>query len=61
MSITYEVGGDEVLHPDLNVCLRLVEVAVGPCEFGCKIYADPLSNVRILAHNSAYGCKKTGS
>ena len=30
------------------------EVALGPC--GCKVYADPRSAVRVLAHNSAYGC-----
>jgi hypothetical protein len=58
MTITYEVGTKESLHPDPVVCARLQEVALSDCEFGCKIYADPLSSVRILAHNSVYGCRK---
>lgn len=56
--VTYEVGSIEDLHPDMGVASRLVEVAIGDCGFGCKIYADPLSSVRILAHNRAYGCTK---
>lgn len=58
MQITYEVSGNEPLHPDPSVSARMYEIAIGPCEFGCKIYADPRSNVRVLAHNSAYGCNK---
>lgn len=55
---TYEVSSTEQLHPDPTVVARLREVAIGDCGFGCKIYGDPLSNVRIFAHNSAYGCPK---
>lgn len=58
VAITYEVGGTESLHPDLNIAARMREIALGDCEFGCKIYADPLSNVRVLAHNRSYGCPK---
>ena len=56
--ITYETSWNEPLHPDPSVVARLVEVAIGPCEYGCKIYADPNSKVRILGHNTVYGCRK---
>lgn len=56
---TYEVGIDEMLHPDLNVAARMSEAEMGGCEYGCKIYADPQSSVRVLAHNQVYGCDKT--
>lgn len=56
--VTYEVGGNERLHPDPTVVARMREVAIGTCQYGCKIYADPKSAVRVLAHNSAYGCPK---
>lgn len=55
---TYEVSGNESLHPDPQVAARFLEAAISNCEFGCKIYADSESSVRVLAHNSAYGCKK---
>lgn len=55
---TYEVGIHEKPHPDDTVVSRLVEVALSDCEFGCKIYADPRSNVRILTHSAIYGCRK---
>lgn len=54
--ITYVVSHDEALHPDPTVAARMTEVAISSCYFGCKIYADPQSAVRVLAHNSAYGC-----
>lgn len=57
-NITYEVSGDEFLHPDLSIAMRMVESGIGNCGFGCKIYADPLSSVRVLGHNRSYGCKK---
>lgn len=56
--ITYEVSGKEPLHPDPNVVTRMYEFGISDCESGCKIYADPQSNVRVLAHNSSYGCTK---
>jgi len=56
--ITYEVGSKEPLHPDAQVAARFLECAIGDCEFGCKIYMDTESEVRVLAHNSAYGCPK---
>jgi len=56
--ITYEVSCNEPVHPDLEIAARFREIAIGDCEFGCKIYADPQSRVRVLAHNSAYGCRK---
>lgn len=58
LNVTYEVGSDEHLHPDLSIAVRMEEVAIGNCGFGCKIYADPLSSVTVLAHNSSYGCPK---
>ena len=56
-SFTWEVSWNEPLHPDPTVVARMREVAIGHAQFGCKIYADPQSNARILAHNSAYGCR----
>jgi hypothetical protein len=56
--ITYEVSGTEPLHPDPMITARMREIALSDCEYGCKIYADPRSNVRVLAHNRTYGCKK---
>lgn len=57
-SVTYEVSIHEKPHPDDNVVRRLREVALSTCPFGCKIYADPRSNVRILAHSAVYGCRR---
>ena len=53
---TYEVGSKEALHPDPTVVARMRESGIGHNEFGCKIYSDPLSNVKVLAHHSVYGC-----
>lgn len=58
MDVTYEVSYNEPIHPDVNVVVRMREVAIGNCEYGCKIYADPRSAVRVLAHNNNYGCTK---
>lgn len=60
-NITYETGTDEPLHPDFTVAARLIEVAISDCEYGCKIYADPRSNVTVLGHNRLYGCRVTKS
>jgi hypothetical protein len=57
--VTYETGTDEQLHPDPVVASRFIEVAMSDCEYGCKIYADPMSRVNVLGHNGTYGCKKT--
>lgn len=55
--VTYSVSSTEPLHSDASVVVRMVEVGISrSCGFGCKIYADPRSNVRVLAHASAYGC-----
>lgn len=56
---TYEVGIDEAPHPDRDVVARFVEIAVSHCKYGCKIYADPYSEIRALVHSSVYGCKRT--
>lgn len=56
--VTYEVSINEPLHPDPTVATRMREFALGDCGFGCKVYADPRSDVRVLAHNSTYGCRK---
>ena len=57
--VTYEVGHNEPLHPDPAIASRMMEVGISnSCGFGCKIYKDPLSRVRVLAHNSNYGCRK---
>lgn len=56
--VTYTVSHDQPLHPDLSVEVRMVEVEMSTCPMGCKVYADPRSNVRVLAHNSNYGCKR---
>jgi hypothetical protein len=58
VSFTYEVSGTQPLHPDPQVAARFREVDISNCEFGCKIYADPRSNVRVLAHHRVYGCRK---
>lgn len=54
----YEVSHDEPLHDDLSITMRMREVELSNCEFGCKIYADPESELRVLAHNVVYGCRK---
>lgn len=54
---TYETGVTEPIHPDPAVAARFREAELSDCEFGCKIYADPKSSVRVLAHNSSYGCR----
>lgn len=57
--ITYEVSHNEPLHPDPDICGRMYEEQVSnTCKYGCKIYKDPFSSVRVLAHNSSYGCNK---
>jgi hypothetical protein len=56
---TYEVGVDEPPHPDQDIAQRFVEVAMSDCKYGCKIYADPYSEVRVLVHSRVYGCRKT--
>lgn len=56
---TYETGIDEQVHPDPNIATRFVEFGFSDCENGCKIYADPFSEVRVLAHYAIYGCRKT--
>lgn len=58
MKYTYEVGIDEPIHPDRKVGGRFREVELSDCEYGCKIYADPISRVRVLAHSAIYGCRK---
>lgn len=58
---TYEVGVDEQLHPDPQIAARLFEAEMSDCKYGCKIYADSRSAVRVLAHNRTYGCNKTFS
>lgn len=57
--ITYTVSGDEPIHPDPSVRARMREIGLNnDCGYGCKVYADPLSNVRVLAHNRSYGCQQ---
>jgi hypothetical protein len=56
---TYEVGTDEPPHPEMDIAARFVEVAMSDCKYGCKIYADPYSEVRVLVHSAVYGCRKT--
>lgn len=58
IQITYTVSCNEPIHPDPYIAMRMKEIAVSDCEYGCKIYADPKSAVRVLAHNSTYGCRK---
>lgn len=55
--VTYETSIHEPVHPDPTVRARLVEVALGDCAHGCKIYADPRSKLRVLAHSAIYGCR----
>ena len=60
LPVTYEVGIDEPIHKDPAIASRFTEIRISNnCEFGCKVYADPRSNVRVLAHNPMYGCRKT--
>jgi hypothetical protein len=58
LPVTYEVSHTEPVHPDPSIVSRFTEVRLSNCESGCKIYGDSHSNVRVLAHNSAYGCRK---
>lgn len=57
--ITLEAGIDEPIHPDFSIAMRMEEVAMSDCKCGCKIYADPRSRYRVLAHNRVYGCTVT--
>lgn len=57
LSVTYEVSINEKPHPDDTVVARLYEAALSDCPYGCKIYADPRSKVRILIHSAVYGCR----
>lgn len=57
IDFTYETGTNEALHPDPAVNSRFIEVAMSECYYGCKIYADPMSNVKVLGHNATYGCR----
>lgn len=57
-SFTYEVGYQEKIHPDPDIDARFHEVALSNCKYGCKIYKDSASEVRVLHHNNIYGCKK---
>lgn len=56
---TYEIGIDEPVHPDRNIAMRFVEFGFSDCAYGCKIFADPYSEVRVLVHYEVYGCWKT--
>lgn len=62
LPVTFTVSHDQPLHPDPQVVSRMYEIRLAmknECEHGCKVYADPEApKVRILAHNSAYGCLK---
>lgn len=58
LPVTYEVSIHERPHPDDSVVHRLVEVALSDCPHGCKIYGDPRSNLRVLAHSAIYGCRR---
>jgi hypothetical protein len=58
MDYTYVAEKGEPLHPDQDVASRFREVGMSSCSFGCKIYGDPRSNVRVLKHNAIYGCPK---
>jgi len=58
VGVTYEVSHNEPLHPDVEVAARMYEVGLSLCKFGCKVYADPWSNVRVIAHNQSYGCTR---
>lgn len=59
ISVTYEVGIDEPVHPDPSIALRMNEFAMSDCKYGCKIYKDPISGILVLAHNRIYGCGTT--
>lgn len=59
LPVTYEVGTSEPVHKDPAIAARFTEVRLSDCRHGCKIYGDPRSNVRVLAHNAVYGCHKT--
>lgn len=56
--ITYEVSTDEPLHPDQAIADRMYEHGLSTCKYGCKVYADPWSHIRVVAHDRAYGCMR---
>lgn len=58
LPFTYEVGINEPIHPDIDITLRFIEVEMSDCKYGCKIYQDPISGVKVLAHFGVYGCTK---
>lgn len=57
-SFTYEVVNGEPIHPDQSIVRRLREVDLSDCEYGCKIYGDTRSKLRVLFHSRTYGCPK---
>lgn len=59
LKVTYETATDQPMHPDFMIASRFIEVGMSDCSYGCKIYADPRSNVKVLAHNKTYGCDVT--
>lgn len=56
---TYEAGTDEPLHPDHTINARLEELSLSDCQYGCKLYFDPHSNLVVLGHIASYGCTRT--
>lgn len=53
-----ELGIDEHLPQDGETTWIEVEIQ-NDCGYGCKIYQNNKTGRRALAHNSAYGCKRS--
>lgn len=53
-----EISSHEAISKNVNDVLKWHEAEISKCEYGCKIYEHEKTGVRVLAHNSAYGCKK---
>ena len=54
-----ETGINQMTHPNPYVRSRLQEDSVSECQYGCKYYRDPQTDILVLSHNAAYGCKRT--
>ena len=54
-----ERGIDEPLVDDSEIRGRISECTISDCQFGCKYYHDPVTDLVVLGHQRSYGCKRT--
>jgi hypothetical protein len=57
MTALPEIGIRTALE-SLGLGHQWTEFAMSDCTYGCKVYQNDVTGERVVAHNSAYGCKK---